>query len=157
TLSRIWAVERDPWRLPEIQGRLRARWGTGLSRGHLVAADILDWTPPRRFDAAIGNPPWVTFADLPETYKPFARERFVALGLVADRRRLLLGASRADLSALVVQRVHAELLAPDGCATFLLPLSLLSNDGANNRFRRLSTPEGPVALVHVHDLTANDV
>lgn len=155
-LGRIWGVDREARLVEAARHRLQARWGVPMPRGRLVVSDILQWSPARRFDCVVGNPPWVTYADLPEHYKPAARRAFVELGLVADRRSVLLGASRADLATAVVHRVLTGLLARDGSATFLLPLSVFANDGANNRFRSL-VAQANVALTELHDLSACDV
>lgn len=155
-VRQLWAVERDPELLARAQARLQRRFNVALPPNHLVCADTLTWTPPHRFDCAVGNLPWVTFANLPPEYKSFAREQFRAHNLVDDAQRLLLGASRADLAGLIAHRVLADLLAVDGKAALLLPLSLFFNEGANNRFRLLRMPTGNAALEAVHDLTPLD-
>ena len=155
--NQIWGAERDAGLLARVQVRLLQRFGISLPPAQLVCTDILTWLPQKRFDCVVGNPPWATFASLPTSYKPFAREHFRAHNLVVDAQRLLLGASRADLAGLVIHRVFADLLANDGSAALFLPMSLFFNEGANNRFRLLQTPCGPIAVETIHDLSALDI
>ncbi|MFP4644124.1 MAG: hypothetical protein ACLFM0_07200, partial [Spirochaetales bacterium] len=58
-----------------------------------------------------GNPPWVSFPDLPRDYRERLKPLFVRYRLTADSRSLLWGNSRVDLSALVVVRAFSEMLA----------------------------------------------
>jgi len=39
----------------------------------------------------IGNLPWASYTDLPETYRTFVRKKFVRTGLADDPRQLFLG------------------------------------------------------------------
>ncbi len=131
------------------------KYGLDMS-GRYTNADILD-LPPRRFGVIFGNPPWQNFTDLPARYKEKVKAAFIAYGLTGDRRSLLLGGSRIDLAALVIQRAIKDFLSEGGDAYFFMPLSLLLNDGASRYFRNYRSGGVRFAPVKVYDLEGLEV
>lgn len=105
----------------------------------------------RRYDIILGNPPWVSYVDLPEEYRSSIKPLFAKYGLVDEQRDLLLGKSRIDLAALIVQRVVVDFLVDGGEAILFLPLSLLLNDGAHACFRRFRVHDVSFAVLSVYD------
>ncbi len=97
--------------------------------------DLFDISTPLTFDIIFGNPPWQNFVDLPPTYKEKAKSLFAKYDLIGNMRDLLLGGSRMDIAALIIQVAIKNFLKPKGDAIFFMPLSLLLNDGANAEFR----------------------
>jgi hypothetical protein len=90
----------------------------------------------KKFDMLFGNPPWCNFVDLPQDYKAAVKPLFLTYGLVDNTQKLLLGGSRIDIAALIIQKSIADNLTENGKAVFFLPLSLFLNDGAHAAFRR---------------------
>lgn len=136
--------------------RMRSRYGVSLPEGNFRVGDFLLSGGSPVADVLFGNPPWVTYAALPETYKRAVRRLFLEYGLVRSGRSVLLGNSRVDLAALVVRKAVAENLEARGEAVFFLPLSLLFNDGANEAFRS-PWPGGPeVRIDAVYDLAGTE-
>lgn len=88
-----------------------------------------------QFDIAVGNPPWINYSDLPDSYKTKAGECFLKHGLVKSRRDVLLGASRADMASVIIQKCIAEHIRDRGKGYFFIPASLLFNEDANKHFR----------------------
>ncbi len=113
--------------------------------------DILDFSNSRKFDVVLGNPPWINFVDLPDHYKTIVKSAFFEYDLVRDSRNLLLGGSRIDFAALVIQKSMLDFLTKEGNAYFFLPLSLLLNDGANQEFRTYCIGETHFAPKAVYD------
>ncbi|HRK26006.1 MAG TPA: N-6 DNA methylase [Chitinophagales bacterium] len=113
--------------------------------------------PAHRFDLIFGNPPWQNFADLPQSYKQKVKPFFLRYHLAPNAHNLLLGNSRIDIAALIVQRAMQDFLQPNGEAVFFLPLSLLLNDGANRYFRTFSIDDGNYALETVYDFNDTPV
>lgn len=107
--------------------------------------------PPKQYDIILGNPPWQNFVDLPDNYKQKIKHYFFKYDLVDNSRNLLLGGSRIDLAALIVQVAIKDFLAENGEAVFFLPLSLFLNDGANKSFRTYSIAEIKYALQCIYD------
>jgi hypothetical protein len=135
-LRRLYGIEREPEFLRALVRDGRREFGVDFLRENLHRTDALLHPPRLRADAILGNPPWANFADLPGAEKESLKPLFVRYGLVADRRRLLLGGSRVDVAALVVAKTIADHLRPGGTAAFFVPLSLLTGDGAHAGFRR---------------------
>jgi hypothetical protein len=112
----------------------REKYGADM-RDNFFNADILTRND-LICDTLFGNPPWRTFADLPEEYKTAVKPFFYRYGLIDDPRKLLLGGSRIDIAALIIQKSITENLRAGGDAVFFLPLSLFLNNGAHDAFRR---------------------
>lgn len=156
-VHRLYGVEREPTFLRQFVRQARAEFGVEWPRDRLTCADFLRAAPALRTDVLLGNPPWVNFADLPDGDKAALKPLFLRYGLIADRRRLLLGSSRIDLAALIIAKAVADHLRPHGTASFFLPLSLVFNDGAHAGFRRFRAGDASFALEAIFDLTACDV
>jgi hypothetical protein len=135
--------------------RFRDRYGLDMAR-NFTQGDILTLAP-KPYDLLLANPPWVQFADLPERYKAAVKGLFLEYGLVGRRQDLLLGGSRIDLAALVLQRAIRDFLAPCGEAVAFLPLSLFLNDGAHRHFRNYRIGDVGYALSSLHDFGGESV
>ncbi|MCS6821647.1 MAG: hypothetical protein NZ551_07245 [Microscillaceae bacterium] len=118
--------------------------------------DILRLTPCK-YDIIFGNPPWQNFVDLPESYKQQIKSYFFKYDLVENSRNLLLGGSRIDIAALIIRIALKDFLKQNGEAIIFMPLSLLSNDGANRNFRTYSVREVKYCLSTVFDFNDIDV
>lgn len=112
---------------------------------------------PKQFDIIFGNPPWQNFVDLPEIYKEQIKSYFLKFNLVGNSRNLLLGGSRIDIAALIIQIAIKDFLKKNGEAIFFIPLSLLLNDGANKNFRTYSIGTVKYCLSSVFDFNDKDV
>jgi hypothetical protein len=152
-VHRLCGIEREPAFLRQFVRQARTEFDVEWPRDRLICADFLQSAPNARADVLLGNPPWVNFADLPDRDKAALKPLFLRYGLAADRRGLLLGASRVDLAALVIAKAVADHLRPHGTAAFFLPMSLLFNDGAHAGFRRFRAGETTFALEAFFDLT----
>ncbi len=104
-----------------------------------------------KYDIIFGNPPWINFSDLPTHYKEEIKEKFHSYDLVENAQKLLLGGSRIDLAALIIQRSINDFLSLNGNAYFFIPLSLLLNDGAHSSFRKYKIGTTSYALKCVYD------
>ena len=113
-------------------------------------ADILTFHS-KKFDILFGNPPWQNFVDLPAAYKTKIKSDFFKYDLIGNSQDLLLGGSRIDIAALVIQKSIRDFLADNGNAYFFMPLSLLLNDGANQYFRSYKIHDTQYAPVKVYD------
>jgi hypothetical protein len=108
-------------------------------------------------DVLFGNPPWCNFTNLPPAYKKSIKPFFFEYGLIDDSQKLLLGNSRIDMAALVVQKTITENLKENGEAVFFLPLSLFLNTGAHGAFRRFTAKGKTYSLSSVYDFEDIDV
>lgn len=109
------------------------------------------------FDCAVGNPPWVNWEHLPESYRRITRPLWEHYGLLPKfgrRMRTILGGAKYDLSALMTYVVLDRCLAPHARLGFVLSQSLFKT-GAGQGFRRFTLPDGtPFAPVRVEDMVA---
>lgn len=112
---------------------------------------------PKKFDIIFGNPPWQNFVDLPESYKEQIKSYFFKFDLVGNTQNLLLGGSRIDIAALIIQISIKDFLNQNGEAIVFMPLSLFLNDGANRNFRTYSIGEVQYSVDTVFDFNDKDV
>lgn len=111
----------------------------------------------QKFDIIYGNPPWQNFVDLPDSYKDYIKSKFFEYDLIGNSQSLLLGGSRIDIAALVIQCVMQDFLIEQGNAYFFMPLSLFLNDGANQYFRTYQVNSVSYAPVKILDFNDCDV
>ncbi|MGH2951100.1 MAG: N-6 DNA methylase [Solirubrobacterales bacterium] len=91
------------------------------------------------FDHIVGNPPWVNWETLPESYRertnPLWREAglFVHKGMAA-----MLGAGKKDVAMLMSYVVSRRLLKERGTLGFVITETVFKTAGAGQGFRRFS-------------------
>lgn len=112
---------------------------------------------PQQYDIVFGNPPWQNFVDLPESYKEQIKSYFFKFDLIGNSQSLLLGGSRIDIAALIIQIAIKDFLKLNGEAVVFMPLSLFLNDGANRNFRTYSIGEVKYSVEFVFDFNDEDV
>lgn len=134
-LQNLFGIEANSLFFNNFFQKIQSKYGVELNRNNFRNADILYLQDEPKFDILFGNPPWQNFVDLPETYKARIKDQFFRYDLIGNAKDLLLGGSRIDIAALVVQKTIEQNLKPGGEAIFFLPLSLYLNDGANRFFR----------------------
>lgn len=111
----------------------------------------------KSFDIILGNPPWLTFNDVPDSYKPVIKPLFIKYGLTEKTNELLLGNSRIEIAALVIIKSIAQHLNTYGEAVFFMPMSILLNDGANKQFRTYQAQKTDFAITEIHDFVEKSV
>jgi hypothetical protein len=134
-LARLHGIEMVEADKRHLIDRLSAHHGVQLAEDNIRTADFITADIRGRYDVIVGNPPWINFTGLPAGLKAKWGPSFIDHGLVADKREVLLGGSRADVAALVLKKALDSVLAARGRAAFFLPLSMFFNNGANDRFR----------------------
>lgn len=106
-----------------------------------------------RFDLLIGNPPWIHWDRLPESYRreiePLWR-RFGLFNLSGVRSRL--GGGKKEFAGLFLLAAAERFLKSNGWLAAVIPLSLLKSGASGEGFRRLGGGESePLALYHIDD------
>lgn len=137
-LSRLTLIERDLSHLERFRENVKREFGVDFPTSQMFCQDVIMEIHEGKYDILIGNPPWANFGDLPPAYKARVKPFFLAEGLVPDRQKMLLGSSRIDIAALVLQVVLGRLLKKNGVGYFYLPTSLFFGDGAHSGFRNYS-------------------
>ncbi|MBU0488712.1 MAG: N-6 DNA methylase [Bacteroidetes bacterium] len=113
--------------------------------------------PEGKYDIVFSNPPWQNFVDLPAAYKEKIKHEFYKYGLIGKGQNLLLGGSRIEFAALIIQRAIQDFLKKNGEAIVFMPLSLLLNDGANRNFRKYAVGETPYSIEKIFDFNTEEV
>ncbi len=149
-LQRLKGCEREPGFAREFRMRIKERYAVTPPEETLICQDFLR-RPADEFDLILGNPPWLNFTDLPEEEKEDYKSEFIRYGLTGRGKEILLGSARIDLAALFIQKALQNHLKDGGRAFFFIPLSLLFNEGAHNRFRRGNLNKGSFRFTEIRD------
>src|SRR6185503_10649188 len=106
------------------------------------------------FDFVVGNPPWINWEYLPDSYKERIKPLWPKLGLV-DFKGTDKAFSKVDLSVLATYVACDELLKPNGKLGFVLPQSTFKSPKNAKGFRRFQIgANGPhLKVLHVDDLS----
>jgi len=107
------------------------------------------------FDIVVGNPPWVSWETLPESYRRANDAQWLAYGLRPDApldRRQASAQVRLDLAMLFVARSMDTLLRDGGRLGFVITATVFKSELAGRGFRR-RLPGGTYRLCHVEDLS----
>ncbi|MBC6403435.1 MAG: hypothetical protein GDA39_07685 [Hyphomonadaceae bacterium] len=134
-LGRLTGIEINPGDRLEFLHSFKLNFGIDFPEDNFVTGNFLDYRGERKFDIAIGNPPWANFTDLPEDFREKSKRHYIKYGLVVNRKDVLLGGSRTDISSLIIQKCMINHVGPQGCGYFYVPLSLFFNGNANRNFR----------------------
>lgn len=156
-INNLFGVELSNKHLQAFITRLTKEYGIKLEKGNYTNNDIFFLKKERVFDIIFGNPPWLNFVDLPEDYKPKVKSEFFKYDLINNARDLLLGGSRIDIAALVIQKTIEKNLVKSGEAIYFIPLSLLLNDGANKYFRKYRVNGINYCIDQVYDFSDKKV
>jgi hypothetical protein len=151
-MQNIILVEKEQELIEKMKKNIFEKYNIQSRHINIVCKDFLEWSCDYKFNIIIGNPPWCTFGSLPNSYKEFVKHYFEKFQLV-QKKNILLGNSRVDISTLFVQKIMQEHIEANGKLLMYLPLSLLFNEGANNLFRRFQTNKNQFSVYEIYDLT----
>lgn len=110
------------------------------------------------FDYVVGNPPWINWEYLPNSYKELIKPMWPRLGLV-DFKGTDKAFSKVDLSVLATYVACDDFLKPGGKLGFVLPQSIFKSPKNAKGFRRFQLgADGPnLKVLHVDDLSGTSV
>jgi hypothetical protein len=153
--NRLFGNELNTVYFNKAISKFYEKYGLDMSE-NFTNEDFLRLTP-EKYDIVFGNPPWQNFVDLPESYKEQIKSYFFKFDLIGNSQNLLLGGSRIDIAALIIQIALKDFLRKNGEAIIFMPLSLFLNDGANRNFRTYSIGEVKYCVSSVFDFNDEDV
>lgn len=156
-LNNLALIEVDPRACETFLASAVELIGAKASAIQVYNTDVILDPPAVDFDILVGNPPWVNFCDLPDEYKERLKPQFVKHGLVPDRKSVLLGSSRTDLAALVINVAIGTLLSPSGKAYFFLPSSLYYGDNAHKGWRSFSANGRNFSTIWIYEFKETKV
>ncbi|MEM4827917.1 MAG: N-6 DNA methylase, partial [Desulfurococcaceae archaeon] len=95
-----------------------------------------------KFDYVVGNPPWVRWEELPESYREVSKALWETYGILGK------GAGfKRDLAMLFLARCFDLYLKPGGKLAFLMPFTVFKTQ-AGTGFRRFLATKSRVHVVH---------
>jgi hypothetical protein len=156
-ISRIWLIDICSESLNRFKLKANQQFDLDFPQSNIINADLILDTPSLCVDVLVGNPPWCNFADLPRSYKDSVKDHFISEGLVPDKKKVLLGSSRTDIAALIVNKALGKLLKPSGKAVFYLPSSLFLGDDAHRGFRSYTANNRRFSIQRVFEFSESKV
>ncbi|MEM2187050.1 MAG: N-6 DNA methylase [Thermofilaceae archaeon] len=99
-----------------------------------------------KFDYVVGNPPWVNWENLPESYRETSKLLWSQYGLAEVRGRGL-GRVKKDLAMLFLARCFDLYLKPGGKHAFLMPFTVFKTQ-AGAGFRKFLATKTKIHVVH---------
>jgi type II restriction/modification system DNA methylase subunit YeeA len=99
------------------------------------------------FDFVVGNPPWVNWENLPESYREVSKSLWGFYGLTEVAGKVGLGKVKRDLAMLFLARCFDRYLAVGGVLGFLIPFTVFKTQ-AGAGFRRFLASRTRVRVVH---------
>lgn len=109
-----------------------------------------------RFDIVAGNPPWVNWEHLPESWRELSKGLWVQYGLFSLRGHAArLGGAKKDLAMLFTYACADHYLKPKGQLGFVITQTVFKTRGAGDGFRRFRLGEdgAPLRVKAVDDLS----
>ncbi|MBU7045865.1 MAG: N-6 DNA methylase [Theionarchaea archaeon] len=112
-----------------------------------------------KFDFVVGNPPWITWENLPQFYREDTKYLWDDYGLLEKTKGMGLGKVKRDMAMMFTARCLDRYVKDDGRYAFLVPFTVFKTQ-AGGGFRGFLA-EGkvithdhkiPCKLVRVHDL-----
>ncbi|MBU1261663.1 N-6 DNA methylase [bacterium] len=90
-----------------------------------------------QFDFVVGNPPWVNWQDLPQTYRDQTKVLWQNYGLFSlSGHEARLGGGKKDISMLMMYVAIDKYLKDKGKLCFVITQTLFKTQGAGDGFRR---------------------
>ena len=151
-LKRLFGIEIMREYTVEFFHRIEKKYKISFPKENIIVSDLFKVGNSLKVDIILGNPPWSNYNDLPTKIQKSLKPLFQKYSLIGDNKDLLLGCSRIDTSALTIQKVMLENLKENGEAVFFIPLSLLLNSGAHQRFRQFKIQDISYSLETIYDL-----
>lgn len=126
-------------------------------RDHIWCTILKNWIAPiwlGAFDYAIGNPPWVNWENLPQSYRNLTKNLWVYYGLFSlEGFETLHGGGKKDISMLMSYVITDKMLKPRGILGFLITQTVFKTRKAGEGFRRLSLGgRNYMKLIRIHDM-----
>ena len=99
------------------------------------------------FDYVVGNPPWVNWENLPESYRDVSKSLWKDYGLTEIAGKIGLGKVKRDLAMLFLVRSFDKYLKEGGVLGFLIPFTIFKTQ-AGAGFREFLATKTRIRVVH---------
>ncbi|MEO1751372.1 N-6 DNA methylase [Thiofaba sp. EF100] len=103
-----------------------------------------------QFDAIIGNPPWVRWSNLPETYRNRAKPTCEKYAIFSDTK--FHGGNELDISAIITYTTADKWLVDDGRLVFVITQTVFQSPSSQGFRRFRINASDRLVPISVHDL-----
>jgi type II restriction/modification system DNA methylase subunit YeeA len=100
-----------------------------------------------KFDYVVGNPPWVNWENLPESYREASKSLWEKYGLIKIKGKTGLGKVKRDLAMLFLTRCFDLYLKENGKLGFLMPFTIFKTQ-AGAGFRVFIASNTKIHVIH---------
>jgi type II restriction/modification system DNA methylase subunit YeeA len=100
-----------------------------------------------KFDYVVGNPPWVNWENLPESYREASKSLWEKYGLIKIKGKTGLGKVKRDLAMLFLTRCIDLYLKENGKLGFLMPFTIFKTQ-AGAGFRGFIASNTKIHVIH---------
>ena len=100
-----------------------------------------------KFDYVVGNPPWVNWENLPESYREISKDLWIRYGLAEIKGKTGLGKVKRDLAMLFLTRCFDLYLKEGGKLGFLIPFTAFKAQ-AGAGFREFLARRTRIYVIH---------
>ncbi|WP_288007453.1 N-6 DNA methylase [Thermofilum sp.] len=100
-----------------------------------------------KFDFVVGNPPWINWENLPETYREASKDLWKTYGLMKIKGKTGLGKVKKDLAMLFLARSFDLYLKEGGKLGFLMPFTVFKAQ-AGAGFREFLASKTRIKVIH---------
>lgn len=156
-LDRLVGIELNPSYRNEFLEKFAKKSKMDFPNNNFVTLDFLKFESEKRFDIALGNPPWLNFTELPSSFKPSVKSAIEKYQLIKNRSDVLLGNTRLEIAGLIMAKCMIDHVKSEGFGFFFSPLSLIFNETANSKFRPTLDKNNRFVVDRIIDFKRNDV
>jgi len=100
-----------------------------------------------KFDYVVGNPPWINWESLPESYRDETKKLWDYYGLLRKTKGTGLGKTKRDMAMLFVTRCLDRYVKEEGNLSFLIPFTVYKTQ-AGAGFRGYIADKANVLKIH---------
>ena len=156
-LDRLIGIELKTSYKNEFLEKFSNRHGIDFPDKNFITLDFLSYESEKKFDIALGNPPWLNFTELPQHFKPSVKSAIEKYQLIKNRSDVLLGNTRLEIAGLIIAKCMIDHVKNGGSGFFFSPLSLIFNETANSKFRPALDKNNRFIVDRIVDFKRNDV
>lgn len=127
----FYGIEKNQYIYEEVLEEIREIPNISYYHGDA----ILDDFPIPKCDLYLGNPPFINFSDLDESYRKQIRPYWLEYFPNSKGFKMLLGSSRGDIAQLIFTHTVHRYLKDGGLTGVILPNSLIKGNSATAGFR----------------------
>lgn len=149
--------EADQWRMPlkytynQILELHRQQWNGIWFR---VVRNFFWSATAGHFDCIVGNPPWVRWSKLPETYRERVKPTCERYGIFSKNKRH--GGNELDISAMITYTTSDKWLKTNGRLAFVITGTIFKNPSSAG-FRQLRLEPSNPKTLHLTPVCVDDM